>query len=83
MKEKKPRIEGIRHRRALYDNTEQNWSQYKNERNAVVKLIREKKKEYYENMINFNKENSATMWKILKEIIRGETRYKGSRKYRF
>jgi len=59
------------YRRALYDNTEQNWSQYKNERNAVVKLIKEKKKEYYENMIDFNKENLATMWKILKEIIRG------------
>jgi len=55
----------------LYDNTEQNSSQYKNERNAV-KLIREKKKEYYENMINLNKEKSTTMWKTLKEIIRGK-----------
>jgi len=37
-----------RDKRALYDNTEQNWSQYKSERNAVIKLIKEKKKEYYE-----------------------------------
>jgi len=44
----------------LHDNTEQNWSQYESERNAVVKLIREKKKEYYENMIN-NKENPTIM----------------------
>jgi len=72
------------YRRALYDNIGQNWSQYKSERNAVVKLIREKKKEYHENMIDFNKENSTTMWKTLKEIIRGEcSRYKESRKYRF
>jgi len=60
------------YRRALYDNTEQNWSRYKNERNAVVKLIREKKKKYYEDMINLNKENPATMRKTLKEIIKGE-----------
>jgi len=64
----------------LYDNTKQNWSGYKNERNAVVTLIREKKKEYYES-IDLNKENPATM-KTLKEIIRGERRYKGGRKYR-
>jgi len=31
--------------------------QFKTERNAVVKLIREKKKEYYEDMIDSNKEN--------------------------
>jgi len=36
---------------------EQNWLQFKTERNAVVKLIREKKKEYYEDMIDSNKEN--------------------------
>jgi len=54
--------------RALYDNNEQNWSQYKSDRSAVVKLIREKKKEYYGNMIDL-KENSTTMWKTLKEII--------------
>src|SRR5436190_4025821 len=58
--------------RALYDDNEQNWSQYKIERNAVVKLIRDKKKEYYENMIDLNKENPTSMWKTLKEIIRGE-----------
>lgn len=30
------------------------------------------KKEYYENMIDSNKNNSTTVWKTLKEIIRGE-----------
>jgi len=57
----------------LHDNIEQNWSQYKNERTAVVKLIREKKKEYCENMID-NKKSPTIMWKILKEIIRDEPR---------
>jgi len=36
-----------------------------------VKIIRVMKK-YYENMIDRNKGNPTTMWKILKEIIRGE-----------
>jgi len=44
----------------LYDNTAQNWSQYKSERNAV-KLIKKKKKEYYENTIDLNKENPTIM----------------------
>ena len=59
-------------RQAVYANTEQSWVQFKVNRNVVVKLIRAKKKEYYENMIDFNKENPTTMWKTLKEIIRGE-----------
>ncbi|XP_025269746.1 uncharacterized protein LOC112639559 [Camponotus floridanus] len=45
------------YRRALYDDIEQNW---------------EKKKDYYENMIDLNKENPTSMWKTLKEIISGE-----------
>lgn len=61
------------YRQALYDDSEHSWSQFKIERNAVVKLIRTKKKEYYENMIDLNKGNHITMWKTLKEIIRGET----------
>jgi len=36
-----------------------------------VKLIKVKKKKY-ENMIDRNKGNPTAMWKILKEIIRGE-----------
>lgn len=43
--------------KALYDDREQNWWQFKMERNAVVKLVREKKKKYYENMIDCNKED--------------------------
>lgn len=59
------------YRKALYDNTEQNWQQFKIERNAVIKLIRTKKKEYYERMIDQNSNNPTSMWKSLKEVIRG------------
>lgn len=38
----------------------------------MVKIIRDKNKKYYENMIDSNKNNPTIMWKTLKEIIRGE-----------
>jgi len=68
------------YRRALYTDTEQNWSQFKLERNAVIKLFILKKKEYYENMIDLNKDNSTSIWKTLKEMIKGEPT--GNRGYR-
>lgn len=54
--------------------------QYKIERNAVVKLIKYKKKQYkkykkkqyYENMIDDNKTDSRRIWKTLKEILKGK-----------
>lgn len=45
------------YRKALYDSMEHNWQQFKIKRNAVVKLIRTKKKEYYERMIDYNSSN--------------------------
>lgn len=38
----------------------------------VVKLIRNKKKEYYEIMIDNNKNDPVMMWKTLKGVLRGE-----------
>jgi hypothetical protein len=58
--------------RAICTGNEQDWLQFKTERNAVVKIIRTKKKEYYENMIDDNKNDPVLMWKTLKEVIRGE-----------
>ncbi|KYN08837.1 hypothetical protein ALC57_19058, partial [Trachymyrmex cornetzi] len=52
--------------------TVQNWLQFKTERNIAVRLIKQKKIEYYESMIDSNKENPKIMWKTLKEIIMGE-----------
>lgn len=40
------------YRKALYEDTKQNWSQFKSERNAVISLIRKTKKEYYKSMID-------------------------------
>lgn len=59
-------------KRAIIENTECSWVQYKIERNAVVKIIREKKKEYYENMIDNNRDDPTNMWKVLKELVKGE-----------
>lgn len=60
------------YRKAVSTDTEQDWLKYKVERNKVVKLIKIKKKEYNENMIDSNKNDPTTMWKTLKEVIRGE-----------
>lgn len=59
--------------RAKYTCNEQDWLQFKRDRNAVVKIIKKKKKEYYENMIDNNKNDPVRMWKTLKKVIRGET----------
>lgn len=62
----------VAYRRTLSDDTEQNWTQFRYERNIVVRLIKEKKKEYYESMIDCNIGDPAKMWQTLKELIRGE-----------
>lgn len=59
-------------KRAIAKKTECSWIQYKTERNAVVKMIREKKKEYYEAMIDNNRDDPTNMWKVLKEIVKGK-----------
>lgn len=58
----------VAYRKAICDDTVQNWQQNKIERNTIVKLIKVRKKEFYESMINKNKENPTNMWKTLKEL---------------
>lgn len=58
--------------RARHTDEEQDWTRFKRERNNVVKLIKVKKKVYYENMIDNSKNNPTKMWKTLKEIIKGD-----------
>jgi len=55
---------------------------YKRERNTIVKLIKVKKKKYYENMIDRSKGNPTAMWKTLKKIIRSESSSNMSRRYK-
>lgn len=45
----------ITYRKAVFTGEEQDWYKYKAERNKVVKLIKVKKKEYNEKMIDQNK----------------------------
>lgn len=58
--------------KAMHTCIEEDWLQFKLERNMVVKLIRKEKKAYYENMIDNNKNDPVMMWKTLKKVIRGE-----------
>lgn len=48
------------------------WSNYKAKRNNVVNLIKKKKREYFENQIDVNKNDPKAMWKTLKKFIKGE-----------
>jgi len=58
--------------KAMQTRVDEDWLQFKLERNMVIKLIRKEKKLYYENMIDCNKNDPVKMWKTLKEVIRGE-----------
>lgn len=55
-----------------YITDKQDSIQFKSERNVVVKLIKMKNKEYYENMIDSNCSDPAMMLKPLKKLIRGK-----------
>lgn len=60
--------------RAKGTKNEQDWAQLKIARNKVVKIIKKEKKEYLENTIDKNKKEPKIMWKVLKNIIRGENK---------
>ncbi|XP_015596060.1 uncharacterized protein LOC107268120 [Cephus cinctus] len=57
--------------KARYKKTEEKWSEYRVERNNLVKLMRKTKKDYYEKVIDENRQNPIKIWKSLKEILRG------------
>lgn len=59
------------YRKAVFTKLERDWMEYRIERNRVIKLIRIKKRDYYEEMIDCKKGEPASMWKTLKELIRG------------
>nr|CAI5840600.1 unnamed protein product [Callosobruchus analis] len=46
------------------------WNDYKIKRNLVVNLLKQKKKEYYESMIDNNKYDPKEMWKCLKIFLK-------------
>lgn len=54
---------------ARLQSTEERWLVYKELRNLVTTTIRRKKKLYYENLIDQNKNNSKAMWRAIKEVL--------------
>src|SRR6187551_193375 len=50
------------------------WHSFRILRNKVVKLIKIKEKEYFNQQINVNKNNSKQLWKTIKNIIKGDSR---------
>lgn len=60
------------YKRATKDNDRADWEQYRIYRNLGVAAIKNKKKKYYEEMIDNNKNNPTEMWKALKEVVRGK-----------
>ncbi|KAJ8962477.1 hypothetical protein NQ314_005716 [Rhamnusium bicolor] len=51
---------------------QQYWNQFKVFRNGVVNTLKIKKRMYYENKIDSNKNNPKAMWKTLKTLIKKE-----------
>lgn len=57
------------YRKAILTENEDDWSNFRKQRNIVVDLIRKEKQIYYHTKIDQVKNNSAEMWKTLKQLI--------------
>lgn len=62
------------YRRAIITNSEEDWSNFKKHRNAVLQLIRKQKHIYYQEKIDNVKNNSTEMWKTLKQLMKSNDR---------
>ena len=51
-----------------YSRSVEDWNNYTNTRNDVIAIIRKTKRDYYNNKIHSNKNDSKQMWKTLKAI---------------
>lgn len=60
------------YKRAVITKSENDWNNYKQKRNYVVKKIQQQKQQYYWTKIDGAKEDSKEMWKVLKEITGDE-----------
>lgn len=59
-------------RRATVVNNDDEWAQYRLDRNKVTNVCRKAERTYYEMKIDSNKGNSKEMWKTLKELVKTE-----------
>ncbi|KAJ8946325.1 hypothetical protein NQ318_004214, partial [Aromia moschata] len=51
------------------------WQNYKQHRNHVVNLLKIKKRQYYENKIDNNKNNPKKMWRTIKSLVDNKSHY--------
>ena len=62
------------YRRAVITKSNEDFNEYRMQRNKVVNMIRQQKSIYYNTEIDLNKNNSTQMWKTIKKIIGGKTK---------
>ena len=63
------RTRDYNHKRAQRTKNSHDWSVYWEFRNKTTKLIRNSKRNYYSDVINTNKKDTAKLWKTLKSAI--------------
>lgn len=71
------------YRRAIITHQEEDWKEYRQQRNKVVQLIREQKQAYYHRKIDETKGDSKEMWKSLKLLIKSNKKNKGKKEIFF
>lgn len=57
------------YKRAVMSSEGTHWTEFKQQRNRVVSIIREQKKSYYENKIDNVKNDPTEMWKTIKHLV--------------
>lgn len=60
------------YKRAAITGNGDHWNEFKQQRNRVTNIIRNKKTQYYEEAIDDRKNDSREMWKTLKELVYGD-----------
>ena len=63
------RKRNFHHKRAQKTKSIDEWKTYKELRNKTTRLIRDTKRDFFSNVINENKKDSAKLWKTLKNVI--------------
>lgn len=64
------------YKRAIITGEDSEWTDFKNKRNEVVKLIREQKQKYYAEKIEDKKHDPTELWKTLKTLVKGNVKNK-------
>lgn len=67
------------YKKAVNTNIKADWEDYRVQRNRVVAVIRDKKRQYYEQNIDNQKGNPQKMWRALKELIGNKRSIKGNK----